>query len=69
MRVDAIIITFNNGFERVVYKDSVRNFNSLLDWMKSFNNSDEVGVLTMTGRDLGSNFTIDSDNVKSIDIF
>lgn len=68
LRTDAVIITFNNGFERIVYRDNVRNFNSLLDWIEMFNNGEEVGLLTMTGRDLGSNFSIDSNNVKSIEI-
>lgn len=68
MRIDAVIITFKNGFEKIVYRDSVRNFNSLLDWIEMFNNNEDVGFLTMTGRDLGSNFSIDSKNVKSIEI-
>lgn len=69
MKINSVIITFKNGYERIVYKDSVRNFNSLLDWMEMFNNGEEVSILTMTGRDLGSNFSIDKNNVKSIDIF
>lgn len=68
MRINSVIITFNNGFEKIVDRDSVRNFNSLLDWLDMFNNGDDVGMLTMTGRDLGSNFTIDSSNVKSIEV-
>lgn len=69
LKINSVIITFKNGYERIVYKDSVRNFNSLLDWMEMFNNGEEVSILTMTGRDLGSNFSIDKNNVKSIDIF
>lgn len=67
MKTDSVIITYKNGFERIIYKSNVRNFNSLLDWIEMFNNGEDVGFLTMTGRDLGSNFSIDPDNVSAIE--
>ena len=67
LKTDSVIITYKNGFERIIYRSNVRNFNSLLDWIKMFNNGEDVGFLTMTGRDLGSNFSIDPDNVSTIE--
>ena len=67
LKTDSVIITYKNGFERIIYKSNVRNFNSLLDWIEMFNNGEDVGFLTMTGRDLGSNFSIDPDNVSTIE--
>lgn len=62
-----IKITFKNGFVKIVDKNSVRNFNSLLEWMEKFNNNQEVSLLTMSGRDLGSSFSIDNTNIISIE--
>lgn len=65
--MNTIKITFNNGFERIVEKDNVRNFNSLIEWLDMFNNDENVSVLTLSGRELGSSFSIDKNNVKSIE--
>lgn len=67
MKYNRIKINFKNGFERIIEKDSVRNFNSLVEWANMFNNNEEVSLLTMSGRDLGSSFSIDKNNVKSIE--
>lgn len=67
MKNDRIKITFKNGFERIVEKDNVRNFNSLVEWLKMFNKNKDVSLLTMSGRDLGSSFCIDKNNVKNIE--
>lgn len=62
-----IKITYKNDFERVVEKDGIRNFPSLIDWMNKFNKGEEVGLLTLSGRDLGSAVSINKNNVKSIE--
>lgn len=67
MKNNRIKITFKNGFERIVEKDNVRNFNSLVEWMNMFNKNEDVSLLTMSGRDLGSSFSIDKNNVKHIE--
>ena len=68
MRIDSIKITFNNGFEKIVERDSVKNFNSLIEWLEMFNNGEVVNLLTMSGKELGSSFSIDKNNIKSIEI-
>lgn len=62
-----IKITYKNDFERIVEKDGIRNFPSLVDWMNKFNKGEEVGFLTLSGRDLGSAVSINKNNVKSIE--
>ena len=68
MRIDSIKITFNNGFEKIVERDTVKNFNSLIEWLEMFNNGEFVNLLTMSGKELGSSFSIDKNNVKSMEI-
>lgn len=68
MRIDSIKITFNNGFEKIVERDTVKNFNSLIEWLEMFNNGEVVNLLTMSGKELGSSFSIDKNNIKSIEI-
>ncbi len=68
MRIDSIKITFNNGFEKIVERDTVKNFNSLIEWLEMFNNGEFVNILTMSGKELGSSFSIDKNNIKSIEI-
>lgn len=63
-----IKITFKNGFVRIIERDSIRNFNSLVDWLEKFNKDTEVPFLTISGRDLGSSISINKNNVKSIDL-
>ncbi|RDY25740.1 hypothetical protein CHL78_016685 [Romboutsia weinsteinii] len=67
MNTNRIKITFKNNFVRIVESDNVRNFSSLVEWMEMFNSGESLYLLTMSGRDLGSSFSIDKDNVKSID--
>lgn len=62
-----IKIIYKNDFERIIEKDSIRNFPSLIDWMNKFNKGEEVGLLTLSGRDLGSAVSINKNNVKSIE--
>ncbi|CED93455.1 Hypothetical protein CRIB_703 [Romboutsia ilealis] len=62
-----IKITFKNGFVRIIERDNIRNFNSLVDWLEKFNKGEEVPFLTMSGRDLGSAIAINKNNVKSIE--
>ena len=68
MKINKIKITFNNGFEKIVERDNVKNFNSLVDWLDMFNNNENVNILTMFGKELGSSFSIDKNNIKSIKI-
>lgn len=68
MRIDSVKITFNNGFEKIVERDTVKNFNSLIEWLEMFNNGEVVNLLTMSGKELGSSFSIDKNNIKSIEI-
>jgi urease accessory protein UreF len=68
VRIDSIKITFNNGFEKIVERDTVKNFNSLIEWLEMFNNGEFVNLLTMSGKELGSSFSIDKNNIKSIEI-
>lgn len=62
-----IKITFKNGFVRIIERDHIRNFNSLVDWLEKFNKGEEVPFLTMSGRDLGSAIAINKNNIKSIE--
>ena len=64
---DKIKITFKNDFVRVIERDNIRNFNSLVDWLEKFNKGEEVPFLTMSGRDLGSAISINKKNIKSIE--
>ena len=68
MRIDSIKIIFNNGFEKIVERDTVKNFNSLIEWLEMLNNGEFVNILTMSGKELGSSFSIDKNNIKSIEI-
>ena len=38
MNNDKIKITFKNDFVRIIEKNSIRNFSSLVEWMYLFNN-------------------------------
>ena len=62
-----IKITFKNDFVKIIERDNIRNFNSLVDWLEKFNKGEEVPFLTMSGRDLGSAIAINKNNVKSIE--
>ncbi|WP_286311145.1 hypothetical protein [Romboutsia ilealis] len=62
-----IKITFKNGFVRIIERDNIQNFNSLVDWLEKFNKGEEVPFLTMSGRDLGSAIAINKNNIKSIE--
>ena len=64
---DKIKITFKNDFVRVIERDNIRNFNSLVDWLEKFIKGEEVPFLTMSGRDLGSAISINKNNIKSIE--
>ena len=64
---DKIKIPFKNDFVRVIERDNIRNFNSLVDWLEKFNKGEEVLFLTMSGRDLGSAISINKNNIKSIE--
>lgn len=61
-------IVYKNDFERIVEESNVRNYNLLIDWMEEFNAGLNVSSLTLFGRDLGSNFSINKSNVKLIEI-
>lgn len=63
---DKIKITFKNDFVRIVERNNIRNFNSLVDWLEKFNKNEDVPFLTMSGRDLGSAISLNKNNVKSI---
>lgn len=62
-----IKITYKNNFVRIIERDGIRNFSSLVEWMERFNKNEEVGLLTLSGRDLGSAISISIDNIKYID--
>ena len=64
---DKIKITFKNNFVKIVERNNIRNFNSLVDWLEKFNKGEDVPFLTMSGRDLGSAIAIYINNVKSIE--
>jgi len=68
VKIDSIKITFNNGFEKIVERNTVKNFNSLIEWLEMFNNGEVVNLLTMSGKELGTSFSIDKNNIKSIEI-
>lgn len=61
-------IVYKNNFERIVEECNVRNYNSLIDWLELFNEGAHVLPLTLFGRDLGSNFSINKNNVKTIEL-
>lgn len=61
-------IVYKNDFERIVEESNVRNYNLLIGWMEEFNAGVHVSPLTLFGRDLGSNFSINKSNVKLIEI-
>lgn len=67
MKKDRIRIVYRNNFERIVEESNVRNYRSLIDWMENFNKGNSVPPLTLFGRDLGSNFSINKSNVKIIE--
>jgi len=68
LKIDRIKITFNNDFQKIVERNNVKNFNSLIEWLEMFNNGEVVNLLTMSGKELGSSFSIDKNNIKSIEI-
>ncbi len=67
MNNDKIKITFKNDFVRIIEQNNIRNFSSLVEWMYLFNNNEEVSLLTLSGRDLGSAISLNKNNVKSIE--
>ncbi|MGL5328665.1 MAG: hypothetical protein ACRDD7_05305 [Peptostreptococcaceae bacterium] len=68
MKINKVKIIFKNNFTRIVERNNVKNFESLLDWIQMFNNGESVNLLTMSSRELGSSFSIDKNNIKSIEI-
>lgn len=62
-----IKIVYRNNYERIVDPVNIRNYNSLESWIEDFNNDLPVPPLTLFGRDLGSNFSINKSNVKTIE--
>ena len=64
---DRIKITYKNDFVRIIERNGIRNFSSLVEWMDNFNNNEDVGLLTLSGRDLGSAVSISKNNIKSIE--
>ena len=62
-----IKITYKNDFVRIIERNGIRNFSSLVEWMESFNNNEDIGLLTLSGRDLGSAISISKSNIKSIE--
>lgn len=64
---NTIKITYKNDFIRIVERDGIRNFSSLVDWMEKFNKNEDAGLLTMSGRDLGSAVSISKNNVSFIE--
>ena len=68
MKIDKIKITFKNDFVRIVERNNVKNFNSLVDWIEMFNNGENVSLLTLCSKELGSSFSINKNNIKSIEI-
>lgn len=67
MTKNRVKIVYKNNYERVVEESNVRNFKSLIEWMKDFNEGNLVPSLVLFGRDLGSNFSINKSNVKTIE--
>ncbi|MEG0855678.1 MAG: hypothetical protein RSG52_04270 [Terrisporobacter sp.] len=67
MNSKRIRIVYKNNFERIVEENNVRNFISLKNWLEDFNADLRVPPLTLFGRDLGSNFSINKTNVKIIE--
>ena len=60
-------IIYRNNYERIVDMVNVRNSSSLESWIEDFNANLPVPPLTLFGRDLGSNFSINKSNVKTIE--
>lgn len=68
MKLNKIRIVFKNDFVKIVERDNIRNFNSLIDWMEQFNSGENVALLTLSSKELGSSFSIDKNNIKFIEI-
>ncbi|MCR8744418.1 hypothetical protein [Romboutsia lituseburensis] len=68
MKLNKIKIVFKNDFVKIVERDNIRNFNSLIDWMEQFKNGENVALLTLSSKELGSSFSIDKNNIKLIEI-
>lgn len=68
MKFNKIKIVFKNDYIKVVERNNIRNFSSLVDWIEMFNNGENVALLTLFGKELGSSFSIDKNNIKSIEI-
>ena len=62
-----IRIIYRNNYERIVDMVNVRNCSALESWIEDFNANLPVPPLTLFGRDLGSNFSINKSNVKTIE--
>lgn len=68
MKLNKIRIVFKNDFVKIVERDNIRNFNSLIDWMEQFKSGENVALLTLSSKELGSSFSIDKNNIKLIEI-
>lgn len=68
MKLNKIRIVFKNDFVKIVERDNIKNFNSLIDWMEQFNSGENVALLTLSSKELGSSFSIDKNNIKLIEI-
>ena len=67
MTKDRVRIVYRNNYERIVEESNVRNFRALVEWMEDFNEGNLVPSLVLFGRDLGSKFSINKSNVKTIE--
>lgn len=67
MKNTKVKITYKNGFVRVIEDNGIRNFTSLIEWAEKFNKNENVGFLTLSGRDLGSAVSLNKNNVQSIE--
>ena len=67
MTKDRVRIVYRNNYERIVEESNVRNLRALVEWMEDFNEGNLVPSLVLFGRDLGSNFSINKSNVKTIE--
>ncbi|WP_270940498.1 hypothetical protein [Romboutsia lituseburensis] len=68
MKLNKIRIVFKNDFVKIVERDNIRNFNALIDWMEQFKSGENVALLTLSSKELGSSFSIDKNNIKLIEI-
>lgn len=67
MKSKRIRIVYRNNFERIVEENNVRNFFALKKWLEDFNSGLDTPPVTLFGRDLGSNFSLNKSNVNIIE--